>query len=132
MRPFAILTSISTCLLICGFFLLRLGEEHISSGHDELFKFAEGLGLFMLFAALIAMVIAYAQLSRKLVAWKALALGLATMTSTLVVMQTLTTIVNVHSWTFSLLVLPLILLLSGAVAVVVSLFRLLKKHVAVQ
>jgi hypothetical protein len=132
MRRTIIPLLIAACLMMVGFALLRLDGEHLYTGHDGLYQFAAGLGLLMLFAALIIMLVAYGRLSLKLAAWKALVLGLATMGTSSAVMRVIRESVNVDSWTFSLLALPMTLLLSGGVAAVIGLFRLLKKYVAVQ
>ncbi len=132
MRRIAPLLLIAACLAAVGFSLLQLEVEHISTGHDTLFEFVGGLGLFVLFVAFIVVLIVYAKFSFRLTPLQALTIGLVTAGIGSVLWRVLVERVSVHSWNFVLLALPAITFISGLLATVIGGVRLFRKYMKAQ
>ena len=126
MRKSTVLLLITTGLVTVGFLLLRLDGEHLYTGHDSLYGFLAGLGLFLLFIAFIFMLTVYGKWSFKLKPALGVTLGVATMVIASVLGRILVEIVSVHAWNFVLLALPAMIFLCGAVATVIAGVRLFR------
>ena len=103
-------------LMVLGFRALELESNHTYgwSSYDYLFKFLSGLGLFLLFLAFVLFIGTAAYFSRKLSAIGAFLAGIGVIVAAVGSWRIVQPLVNVHYWTFTLLVVPLTCLLSGA------------------
>ena len=113
--------------MVLGFRALELEGKHIYgwSPYDYLFKFLAGLGLFLLFLAFSLFMGTAAYFSRRLSANGTLLAGIAVLIAAVGSWRIVQPLVNVHYWTFSLLVIPLTCFLSGAVFSIAGIVRLI-------
>jgi len=114
-------------LMVLGFRALELEGKHIYgwSPYDYLFKFLAGLGLFLLFLAFAFFMGTAAYFSRRLSPIGTFLAGIAVLIAAVGSWTIVQPLVNVHYWTFSLLVVPLTCFLSGAVFSIVGVARLI-------
>ena len=103
-------------LMVLGFWALEVEANHIYgwSTYDYLFKFLAGLGLFLLFLAFVLFIWTAAYFSRKLSAIGAFLSGIAVIIASVGSWRIVQPLLNVHYWTFNLLLVPLTCFLSGA------------------
>lgn len=113
-------------LMVLGFRVLELEGTHIYgwSSYDYAFKFLAGLGLFLLFLAFVLFIGTAVYFSLKLPAIGAFLAGIAAFIAAVGSWRVVQPLVNVHYWTFSLLVVPLTCFLSGALLSIVGTMRL--------
>ena len=116
MRKIILAPLCGLALMVLGFRALELESNHVYgwSSYDYLFKFLAGLGLFLLFLGFVLFIGTAAYFSRKLSAIGALLAGIAILIAAVGSWRIVQPLVNVHYWTFSLLVVPLTCFLSGA------------------
>ncbi len=118
---YAILVGLA--LMTLAFWVLKLDNEHIYTARNDIYAYLSKIGLCLLFLAFAILVTISAYLSRKLRAATALLTGIAMLALAAGALTVVSPIVNVHSWTFTLLVVPLTMFLSGAWLFVVGAVR---------
>jgi hypothetical protein len=110
-------------LIAIGLRLLMLGADHISTGSHDSYAYLSSVGAFLLFIALGLFFSISAIMSRKLRTPMVMLTGIVLLPMSVVVWKILLPSVNVHYWTFALLVIPLIMLLCGVLFLVVGSIR---------
>ena len=98
---------------VIAFRLLKFDSDQMSSGGIGIYSYIPGFALFLLFVAFALLFVLSAILSRRLRPPMALLLGIVVLAAAVVTWMSLLPSVNVHYWTFTLLIVPVILFLCG-------------------
>lgn len=112
-----------------AFRLLQIEGEHIYSGsqEDTFYRFAAGLGLFLLFLAFLIFTVGSGYLSKRLSALNATLLGCIILVAARVIWKILIPKAGMDNWKMLLVVPPLIGALSGFILILGGAIRLLLK-----
>jgi len=108
-------------LSVVAFRLLKFDSDQVSSG--GVYSYIPGFALFLLFIALLLLFALSAILSRRLRPPVALLVGIVVLAAAVFIWMSLLPSVNVHYWTFTLLVVPVILFLCGFMLFLVGTIR---------
>ena len=111
MRKFIYMPLASIGLSVVAFRLLKFDSDQMSSG--GIYSYIPGFSLFLLFVAFALLFVLSAILSRRLRPPVALLVGIVVLVAAVVTWTSLLPSVNVHYWTFTLLIVPVILFLCG-------------------
>ncbi|HXJ44562.1 MAG TPA: hypothetical protein VNH18_35070 [Bryobacteraceae bacterium] len=121
MRKFIYMPLASIGLSVVAFRLLKFDSDQVSSG--GVYSYIPGFALFLLFIALLLLFALSAILSRRLRPPVALLVGIVVLAAAVFIWMSLLPSVNVHYWTFTLLVVPVILFLCGFMLFLVGTIR---------
>jgi hypothetical protein len=113
------LTSIG--LSVVAFRLLKFDSDRVSSG--GIYSYIPGFALFLIFAAFVLLFVLSAILSRRLRPPIAFLVGMAVLVAAVFTWMSLLPSVNVHYWTFTLLIVPVIMFLCGFLLFLVGAIR---------
>src|SRR5579859_1921222 len=108
-------------LSVVAFRLLKFDSDQVSSG--GIYSYIPAFALFLLFIALLLLFALSAILSRRLRPPVALLVGIVVLAAAVFIWMSLLPSVNVHYWTFTLLVVPVILFLCGFMLFLVGAIR---------
>jgi len=120
-RKFIYMPLASIGLSVVAFRLLKFDSDQVSSG--GVYSYIPGFALFLLFIALLLLFALSAILSRRLRPPVALLVGIVVLAAAVFIWMSLLPSVNVHYWTFTLLVVPVILFLCGFMLFLVGTIR---------
>ena len=121
MRKFIYMPLASIGLSVVAFRLLKFDADQMSSG--GIYSYIPGFALFLLFVAFAFLFVLSAILSRRLRPPVALLAGTVMLAAAVVTWMSLLPSVNVHYWTFTLLIVPVILFLCGFLLFLVGVIR---------
>lgn len=115
----------SLVAMALGFWCGKLYVRHISIGPGDHFRYLNYVSVTLLGLACMSFVAVSGYVSREFRPTAAVVAGSALLIATFVVGKILTDIVNVHDWTFDLLLIPIILFVCGCVLLPVGTARAL-------
>ncbi|MGC1485801.1 MAG: hypothetical protein WA789_18560 [Candidatus Acidiferrum sp.] len=121
MRKFIYMPLASIALAVVAFRLLKFDSDQMSRG--GIYSYIPGFALFLLFVAFVLLFALSAILSRKLRPPVALLMGVVVLATAVVTWMSLLPLVNVHYWTFTLLIVPVIMFLCGFLLLLVGAIR---------
>jgi len=121
MRKFIYMPLASIGLSVVAFRLLKFDSDQMSSG--GIYSYIPGFALFLLFVAFALLFVLCVILSRKLRPLVALLAGTVILAVGVITWMSLLPSVNVHYWTFTLLIVPVILFLCGFLLFLVGVIR---------
>jgi len=120
-RKFIYMPLASIALSVVAFRLLKFDSDQVYSG--GIYSYIPGFALFLLFVAFALLFVLSAILSRKLRPPVILLVGCLILAAAVVTWMSLLPSVNVHYWTFALLIVPVIMFLCGFLLFLVGAIR---------